>query len=120
MGELPSRHQRQHGRLNRHDLLRGMSLVGTKPTWRDVQVESAFRGKAEVKSAIQNPQMIRSTTQPKRPIIVRIAGRAHGLQRGSNAARAVDRRDSEQSTCGEIAGPLMREARFRRTEKFDR
>jgi len=26
----------------------------------------------------------------------------------------------EQSTCGELAGPLMREARFRRTEKFDR
>src|ERR1700723_2596260 len=36
--------------------------IDTKQTWRDVRVESASRSKAEVKSAIQNPQMIWSTT----------------------------------------------------------
>jgi hypothetical protein len=65
--------------------------------------------------------MIRSTTQPKRPIVVRSAGGAHGLQQGSNAARAVGRRGSERSTCGKIsAGPLEREARFQIAQNFDR
>jgi hypothetical protein len=104
-----------------------MSQFGIKPTLRDVRVESAFRGKAEVKSAISNPQMIRSTTQPKRPIMVRVAGRAHGLQRGSNAARAVDRRNSAQSATepsaeASVSAPIipetLRESAMARTPSW--
>jgi hypothetical protein len=46
-----------------------------------------------------------------------IAGRAHSLQRLRDGSAAVDRCSSEQSVCGGIAGPLTREARFRRTQK---
>jgi hypothetical protein len=61
--------------------------------------------------------MIQSTTKQKRPIIVRIAGRAQSLQRGSNGATAADRRNGGQSAFKEIAGPLTRGAPFRGGKK---
>ena len=62
----------------------------------------------------------RSLGQPKSRIIVRIAGRAQSLQRGSNTATVVDRLNGGQSVFKEIAGPLTRGALFRGREKIDR
>src|SRR6266700_2912245 len=78
---------------------------------RDVRCTSVIERRAEVKPAISNPQIIRWTAMPMRPIVIRAAGRSHCLQLVPDSAMAVDRCIGKRPACERIVALLTREAR---------